>query len=135
MTTSDSPVVVTAYFYPRSDVRDQVLAALQPAIAAVHEEDGCELYAIHDAPDGSIVMLEKWTSAELLDAHGRASRSSGSTWPSTGCWRRRSRSPDWSRGRSGSREGALWRGPQHCPTGLLAGGPAPAPAAPPTTGR
>ena len=23
-----------------------------------------------DAPDGSIVMIEKWTSAELLDAHG-----------------------------------------------------------------
>ena len=71
MTTPDSPVVVTAYFYPRSEVRDQVLAALQPAIAAVHEEEGCELYAIHDAPDGSIVMLEKWTSAELLDAHGQ----------------------------------------------------------------
>ena len=47
-----------------------MLTALQPAIAAVHEEEGCELYAIHDAPDGSIVMLEKWTSAELLDAHG-----------------------------------------------------------------
>jgi len=71
MSDTAVPVVVTAYFYPRPGTRDQVLAALEPAIAAVHEEDGCELYAIHDAPDGSIVMLEKWESAELLDAHGQ----------------------------------------------------------------
>lgn len=69
--TSERPVVVTAYFYPRQGTRDRVLAALEPAIAGVHEEDGCELYAIHDAPDGSIVMVEKWTSAALLDAHGQ----------------------------------------------------------------
>ena len=30
---------------------------------------GCELYAIHDAADGTITMIEKWTSAELLDRH------------------------------------------------------------------
>lgn len=35
----------------------------------MHEEEGCELYAIHDSPDGTIVMLEKWTSAAALDAH------------------------------------------------------------------
>lgn len=70
MTDTAPPVVVTAHFHPRPEARDQVLAALTPAIAAVHEEAGCELYAIHDAPDGSIVMLEKWTSAALLDAHG-----------------------------------------------------------------
>jgi len=71
MSSIESPVVVTAYFYPRPAAREQVLAALDPVITAVHEEDGCELYAIHDAPDGSIVMLEKWTSAALLDAHGQ----------------------------------------------------------------
>lgn len=70
MTDAAQPVIVTAYFFPRPESRDQVIAALEPAILGVHEEDGCELYAIHDAPDGSIVMLEKWTSAELLDAHG-----------------------------------------------------------------
>ena len=70
MSDATVPVIVTAYFFPRPDARDQVIAALEPAIAGVHEEDGCELYAIHDAPDGTIVMLEKWTSVELLDAHG-----------------------------------------------------------------
>lgn len=71
MSDTTETVVVTAYFYPRPGNRAQVLAALEPAIAAVHDEDGCELYAIHDAPDGSIVMLEKWTSDDLLDAHGQ----------------------------------------------------------------
>ncbi|MDQ1583417.1 MAG: hypothetical protein QOF36_1471 [Microbacteriaceae bacterium] len=67
------PIVVTAYFFPAEGRHDQVVEALKPAIAAVHEEPGCILYAIHDAPDGSIVMIEKWESAELLDAHGEGS--------------------------------------------------------------
>lgn len=64
------PVVVTAYFHPRPESRDAVLSALSTALPKVHEEPGCELYAIHDAPDGSIVMLEKWSSEAELDAHG-----------------------------------------------------------------
>jgi quinol monooxygenase YgiN len=64
------PVVVTAYFHPAPGQHDQVVEALQRAIPAVHEEPGCELYAIHDAPDGSIVMIEKWSSVGELDDHG-----------------------------------------------------------------
>lgn len=63
-------IVVTAVFTPEDGARDQVVAALEPAIAEVHKEPGCLLYAIHDAPNGQIVMIEKWESAELLDAHG-----------------------------------------------------------------
>ena len=40
------------------------------AIPAVHEEEGCELYAIHEGPGEKIWMLEKWSSVALLDAHG-----------------------------------------------------------------
>jgi quinol monooxygenase YgiN len=65
-----TPVVVTAYFRPAPGQHDRVVQALRPSIAAVHEEPGCELYAIHDAPDGTIVMLEKWSSVEELDEHG-----------------------------------------------------------------
>ena len=36
----------------------------------MHGERGCELYAIHDAEDGTITMIEKWSSVEALDAHG-----------------------------------------------------------------
>jgi quinol monooxygenase YgiN len=63
-------VVVTAVFTPKDGAYDQVVSALSPAISEVHEEPGCELYAIHKAPNGQIVMIEKWENAELLDAHG-----------------------------------------------------------------
>ncbi|WP_284976842.1 MULTISPECIES: putative quinol monooxygenase [unclassified Arthrobacter] len=63
-------VIVTAVFTPNEGAFDQVAEALTPAIAEVHKEPGCQLYAIHGAPNGQIVMIEKWDSAELLDAHG-----------------------------------------------------------------
>lgn len=65
-----NPIVVTAAFFPAAGQHDAVIEALSPAIAAVHEEPGCLLYAVHDASDGSIVMIEKWESEQLLDAHG-----------------------------------------------------------------
>ncbi len=65
-----SHVVVTAVFEPQPGHREAVLDALRVAIPLVHDEGGCELYCIQEAPDGTIVMIEKWTSAELLDAHG-----------------------------------------------------------------
>ena len=64
------PVVVTAYFRPAPGQHERVVEALRPAIAAVHDEPGCELYAIHEASDGTIVMIEKWTSIRELDDHG-----------------------------------------------------------------
>jgi len=62
-------VVVTAVFTPAADSKDLLVEALQQAIPAVHEEPGCLLYAIHDAQDGSIVMIEKWASDGDLAAH------------------------------------------------------------------
>jgi quinol monooxygenase YgiN len=64
------PVIVTAVFTPKDGAFNHVLAALSPAIAEVHQEPGCLLYAIHESPNGQILMIEKWGSAELLDAHG-----------------------------------------------------------------
>jgi len=63
-------VIVTAVFTPKGGAFEAVASALAPAIAEVHKEPGCQLYAIHEAPNGQIVMIEKWDSAELLDAHG-----------------------------------------------------------------
>ena len=64
-----SSVVVTAIFTPASGQFDALHSALLETIPAVHAEEGCEVYAIHKSPDGTIVMVEKWTSRELLDAH------------------------------------------------------------------
>ncbi|WP_454699520.1 putative quinol monooxygenase [Arthrobacter humicola] len=63
-------IIVTAEFTPVAGAYDQVVAALAPAIAEVHEEPGCLLYAIHESPTGQIMMIEKWETVELLDAHG-----------------------------------------------------------------
>jgi quinol monooxygenase YgiN len=63
------PIVVTAVFWPRDGMRDDLILELQHSIAEVHIEDGCILYAMHEAPDGTIVMIEKWASDESLAAH------------------------------------------------------------------
>jgi quinol monooxygenase YgiN len=62
-------VVVTAVFHPVEGRRAELIEALRGCIPAVHEEQGCRLYAIHDASDGTITMIEKWDSGELLAAH------------------------------------------------------------------
>ena len=64
-------IVVTAAFSPKEGAFGQVVAALSPAISEVHQEPGCLLYAIHEAPNNQILMIEKWESAALLDAHGQ----------------------------------------------------------------
>lgn len=61
---------VVAIFHPLEGHRDHVLDALRGAIPLVHEEAGCELYAITDAADGRLFMIEKWSSVADLDAHG-----------------------------------------------------------------
>jgi quinol monooxygenase YgiN len=62
-------VVVTAVFTPAEGRREQLIEALTGAIPAVHAEEGCELFALHDAADGTIALVEKWTTVALLDAH------------------------------------------------------------------
>ena len=69
---TDAPLVVTAIFRPAEGKREQVLAAMARVIPRVHEEEGCNLYAIQEAEDGTIAMIEHWDSAATLDAHGAA---------------------------------------------------------------
>lgn len=63
-------VVVTAVLRPRAGEKEAVTAVLAEIIPQVHREDGCLLYALHEADDGSLVFVEKWESAEDLAAHG-----------------------------------------------------------------
>lgn len=62
-------VVVTAIFHPGPGRRHELVAALQASIPAVHREKGCRVYAIHDAEDDTITMIEKWDSRKDLDTH------------------------------------------------------------------
>ena len=63
------PVIVVATITPKPEYRDDVIAAMKEAIPLVHQEDGCELYALH-ADDEQLVMIERWTSREALKKHG-----------------------------------------------------------------
>jgi quinol monooxygenase YgiN len=64
-------VVVLATLIPVPQHRAEVVAALGEAIAAVHAQDeGCELYALHEQDD-RLVMIEKWSSPEAMAAHGQ----------------------------------------------------------------
>ncbi|GAA4394589.1 putative quinol monooxygenase [Tsukamurella soli] len=64
-------VIVTAVFQPTEGRKDELVAALRGAMPAVHGEPGCRKYAIHDASDGTVTMIEKWDSADALGVHSR----------------------------------------------------------------
>lgn len=61
-------VVVVATIVPKPEHRDEVIAAVERAIARVHLEEGCDLYALHEAED-RLVMIEKWRDHGALDQH------------------------------------------------------------------
>lgn len=64
------PVVVIATFEAKDDAsEEQLLSALRESIPEIHGEDGCELFALHKGDQGEIVLIEKWESEQLLDAH------------------------------------------------------------------
>lgn len=65
-------VVVVATAFPIPEHRAEVIAAFEAAIIRVTKEDpGCELYALHEAPD-RLVMVEKYVSQDALAEHGKS---------------------------------------------------------------
>lgn len=65
------PVVVVASFTAKPESVDVVRAACTDAIAAVHEEPGCELYSLHEV-DRTFVFIEQWADADALKTHSSA---------------------------------------------------------------
>ena len=63
-------VVVVATIIPLPEHRDAVIAAFTETIPEVHNEDGCELYALHQSED-RLMMVEKWASLEALRTHSK----------------------------------------------------------------
>src|SRR3712207_722428 len=68
-------VVVIASTTPQPDQAQAVREAVLAAIPQVHVEEGCERYALHEARDGSLVVIGQRAGPESLAAHGRGSRS------------------------------------------------------------
>ncbi|MGY4709874.1 putative quinol monooxygenase [Mycolicibacterium sp. CBM1] len=65
------PVTVVATFTVKPESVDAVRAACTKAIAAVHEEPGCELYSLHEG-DKTFVFVEQWADADALTTHSTA---------------------------------------------------------------
>jgi quinol monooxygenase YgiN len=65
------PVVVVATMTAKPESVDTVREACTKAIEAVHQEPGCELYALHEA-NGTFVFVEQWADAEALKTHSTA---------------------------------------------------------------
>lgn len=65
------PVVVVATMKAKPESVDAVREACTNAVAAVHDEPGCELYSLHEA-DGTFVFVEQWADADALKAHSTA---------------------------------------------------------------
>jgi quinol monooxygenase YgiN len=66
-------VIVIATLFPVAEHRGEVIAAIETAEEKVHaSDDDCLLYALHEGPDGRLVMIEKYTSMEALKAHGKS---------------------------------------------------------------
>ena len=62
------PIVVVATMTAKPESVDTVRDACKQAIEAVHQEPGCELYALHEA-DGTFVFVEQSADADALTAH------------------------------------------------------------------
>lgn len=63
------PIVAVATITPTPEHREDVLAALQESVPAVHAEPGCDLYALHESKD-AFVLIEQWADGEAMQAHG-----------------------------------------------------------------
>ncbi len=64
-------VVVVATISPKPEHVDEVRQAVLETVPKVHEEPGCERYALHEGR-GQLVMVEQWESPEALATHGKA---------------------------------------------------------------
>ena len=66
---SAGPVVVSARLHPDPAQLDAAVAAVLAAVAGIRAEEGCEQYDPHLADDGTILVVERWSSREALAAH------------------------------------------------------------------
>lgn len=64
-----SPCIVIAIFQPKPQHLEQVRSALKEIMPEVHQEPGCELYALHEGVEGSLVFIEKWANRENWMKH------------------------------------------------------------------
>jgi len=64
------PVTVVAVLVAKPGMGPRVIDSFREVSPLVHDEPGCELYAANLEQGGdTVVMVERWTTRENLDAH------------------------------------------------------------------
>ena len=65
---ADRTKIVVARVYPKPGRLQQIIDVYAPAVPLVHQEPGCELFALHT--DGETVfVVEKWATPADLQGH------------------------------------------------------------------
>jgi quinol monooxygenase YgiN len=65
------PVVVVATLTAKPESVGPLRDILRRLVGDVHDEPGCELYALHET-DGTFVFVEQWADADALQTHSTA---------------------------------------------------------------
>jgi quinol monooxygenase YgiN len=65
------PVVIVATLTVKPESVDAVRDILTRAVNDVHDEPGCQLYALHESGE-TFVFVEQWADADALKAHSTA---------------------------------------------------------------
>jgi len=60
---------VIALIRPLPEHHEEVRESLLRVIPRVHGEPGCELYALHEAVDGTLIFVEMWTTRQHWQEH------------------------------------------------------------------
>lgn len=64
------PFTLVATVHPAPGQAKAALESYREVTPLVHQEQGCELYAVHLSQDGeTIVVIERWTTHADLRAH------------------------------------------------------------------
>lgn len=66
------PFNVVAIIHPLPGKGPEIIEAFRQVAPLVHEEKGCELYALQLTQDEQkVIVIERWTTHEDLDAHSQ----------------------------------------------------------------
>jgi|UniRef100_UPI0040488819 quinol monooxygenase YgiN len=60
---------VVAIFTPKPEHRDEIRSLLLRITPIVHDEPGCELYAMHEDVEGRFIYVETWTTRDDWTDH------------------------------------------------------------------
>ncbi|WIB62951.1 putative quinol monooxygenase [Curtobacterium sp. MCBD17_040] len=66
------PIVVVATFRPKPESVADLTAAVQEYVPVAQQDEGNLRYALHEAGEGVLVLIEQWSGQQALEQHGAA---------------------------------------------------------------